>query len=122
MLDGLLTALVNLVIGAAGGIGGLAVASFTKFGDQLISHKFDERLEAYKGGVQRDIEQVKSRLAHLSDRSVRSNELEYDAITAAWSKFIAAHQATTRCIIRYYEHPRSNQMDAGKLDAYLTLT
>lgn len=121
MLTGLITAVLNLVIGAAGAIGALAIASLTKLGDRLISHKFDERLEAYKGSVQRDIEQLKSRLAHVSDRSVRSNELEYEAITAAWSKFIAAYQATNRCIVRFYEHPDFNAMDEVKLNACLTL-
>jgi hypothetical protein len=122
MLAGLITALLNLVIGAAGAIGALAIASVTKLGDRLIGHKFDERLEAYKGGIQQEIEQLRSRLAHVSDRSVRSNELEYEAITAAWSKFIAAYQATSRCIVRYYEHPDFNHMDETSIDAYLALT
>jgi hypothetical protein len=45
-------ALLNVILGAAGGIGALAVAAFTSFGQRFMNLKFDERLEAYKNKLE----------------------------------------------------------------------
>lgn len=122
MLEGLLVGLLNLVVGAIGGVGALAIAMLTKFGDRFINYKFDERIERYKSTLEGEIEQLKSKLAHFTDRAVRSNELEYEAITAAWQKYIAAHRATSRCIIRFMEHPDFNNFTAEQVEDYLKTT
>jgi hypothetical protein len=122
MLEGLLLAILNLLVGAAGAVGGLALTMFTKFGERLVSYKFDQRLEQYKSELEQQVEHLRAKLSHLTDRGTRSNEFEYNAITSAWESYIKAHQATLRCVARISEHPDFDQLSAEQLDDYLTTT
>jgi hypothetical protein len=119
MLTGLITAFFNLVIGAAGAVGGLAIALSTKYGERLIGHKFDERLEAFKGGVQREVEQLKSKLALLGDRGVRSNEREYAAIIVAREQLMAAQTETVSSISMFLQHADISRMSDADADFFL---
>lgn len=122
MTEGLLIAVLELLVGAVGGAAGFIGAMFTKFGERFIEQRFDKQLEEHRSGLQRQIEQLKTRLAHFSDRSSRSNQFEYDAITSAWTHYVKAHQATLACIIRFSEHPDFDCMTNEQLDDYLSTT
>ncbi len=122
MIEGLLIGFLNVALGAAGAVGGLALAMFTKFGERIVNYKFDQRIERYKSELQSEVEQLRARLSHLSDRGARSNELEYEAITGAWVQYIKAHQATLLCVARLSEHPDFNQLTAEQLEDYLKTT
>ncbi len=122
MIEGLFIAILNLLLGAAGAIGGLAITMLTKFGERLVSYKFDERLEKLRSDLNGQVERLKATLSHLSDRGTRSNEFEYDAITSAWVQYIKAHQATLQCVARISEHPDFNQLNADQLEDYLKTT
>jgi hypothetical protein len=122
MVAGLLIALLSFLLGAAGAIGGLALTMSTRFGDRLINHKFDERIEKYKSELEGEVEKLRAWLSHVTDRGARSNELEYEAITATWFQYIKAHQATLQCVARVSEHPDFDQLTAEQLDDYLKTT
>jgi hypothetical protein len=122
MLEGLLIGILNLLLGAAGAIGGLALTMFTKFGEKIIGYAFDKRIEKYKSDLERQVEHLRAKLSHLSDRGTRSNEFEYDAITSAWERYIRAHQATLQCVARISEHPDFNLQTAEQLEDYLKTT
>jgi hypothetical protein len=122
MLEGLLIAILNLLVGAAGAIGGLALTMFTKFGERLVAYRFDQRLERYKSELEREVENLRAQLSHLSDRGARSNEFEYNAITSAWESYTKAHQATLQCVVLPSEHPNFDQLPAEQLDDYLKTT
>jgi hypothetical protein len=117
-----LASFLGLVSGAIGAGGALLLAALTKVGDRLIGLKFDERIEAYKSQLNRQIEELKARLGHISDRGMRSNQLEYEALTLAWEKFIAAHVATQQSVVRWIEHADLDRMTNDELENYLSLT
>jgi hypothetical protein len=48
-------AFYTLLLGAAGGLVTAAALFFTKFGDGLVQHGLDERMEAYSNRLSTDI-------------------------------------------------------------------
>jgi len=118
----LLSLILNIFVGGIGALGAMALAALTKVGDRIIGQKFDERIEAYKKKLESEIEELKARLSHITDRGVRSNELEYEAITMAWEKFIAAHVMTQQAVGRFFEHPDLDRMSEEELENFLSVT
>ena len=111
-LDAVSNAVLPLVGGALGGFGSIGIAAFTKIGNQFLEyssqatretlkHRLETELETFKHGLEAQIEQLRARLAHLGDRGVRSNELEYKAVIAAWEQFSDAYVATYNYVISY---------------------
>jgi hypothetical protein len=81
---------------------GVAILTFvglapTKLGEKLLSHHLERRLFALRHDQNEKIEELKAQLAHLSDRGQRSNQREFDAISAVWDKFVEAYLATNTC-------------------------
>jgi hypothetical protein len=98
-----------LIAGGIAGFGAIAVTAFTGIGERISAYLVDRQLASFKHGLEGQIEQLRARLAHFTDRGVRSNELEYKAIIVAWEHFVVAHMATYNCVIRFYviAHPRA---------------
>jgi hypothetical protein len=115
MLDVFSNALWSLLAGAVGGLGSVGVAAFTKIGDRFLEyvvrrreetlkHDMETKLAAFRHGLEEQIEALRARLALVGDRGVRSNELEYKAIIAAWEQFADAYVATRNCVVSLIEH------------------
>ena len=68
--------LLTAITGALSGLGAVLLATLTKLPDKLLNHAFERKLETFKSGLTGEIEQLKSRLNHLGDRGIRSNERE----------------------------------------------
>jgi hypothetical protein len=111
-----------LLAGALGGIGSVAVAAFTKFGDRLADYLVSQKIATFKHGLETQIEQLKARLAHFGDRGVRSNELEYAATIASWEHFVDAYIATYQCVISYLSHPDFSRMTDDEVRQYIKTT
>lgn len=89
---------------------GLAVWALVKFipakyAERLFGHYLDRRLDAAKQEQTKEIEKLKADLAHLSDRGVRSNEREYEAVSMAWEHCNEAFHQTIICVVMLIEHP-----------------
>jgi type VI protein secretion system component VasK len=93
-------------------IAALAVLGITYnyFGERIVGHFFDKRLEEFKHDRARDlekfkhqqnqeIEQLKGQLGYLSDRGQRSNEREYTETARIWERAVELYYATNMAII-----------------------
>lgn len=107
--------------------------TFRLFGERLLGHFFDRRLEAFKHERARDLEQFKhqqnqeieelrGKVAHFSDRSQRSNEREFLATSALWEKVVDLYYATNMSVISYIEYPPLNTMPEEEVAEFLNTT
>jgi hypothetical protein len=94
----------------------------TKLGTRIVSHYFDRKLQAYKHAQDQEVEGLKARFSHLSDRGVRWNEREYDAISATWEQYVDSYLATLRCLGRFSSYPDLHQLSAEDLGGFLDST
>lgn len=76
--------------------GSVFMVAFTKLGERVVGHAFDEKLETFKHGLEARIEGLRAKLAVIGDRGLRSNEREFAAAIEAWEKFVEAHLLTVR--------------------------
>jgi hypothetical protein len=96
---------------------GLAPA---KLGERLLGHYLDQRLSSVRHEQNEKIEELKAQLAHLSDRGSRSNEREYNALTAVWDKFVEAYLSTHTCVISFIQHPDLDRLNNDEINAFLS--
>ncbi len=97
-------------------------ATSSKFGERFLGHHFDRKLADLKHDQNAQIEALRAELAHLSDRGRRSNEREFDAISAVWEKFVDAYLATTNCAIDFHQHPDLVRLSTDNLLDFLDET
>jgi hypothetical protein len=109
---------------------GLAPA---KLGDKIFGHYLDRRLTALKHDQDlqieslrhdhnQDIEELRAKLAHVGDRGIRSNEREFQAVTAAWEHFHDAYNATMLCAVAFKQYPDFQRMPDIEIEQYLQST
>ena len=126
LANALINTLWFLFGGVVGGVGSVAVTAFTNIGDRFLQylvkrreetfkHGLETELEAFKHGLEAQIEQLRAKLAHLGDRGIRSNELEYKAIIIAWEQFADAYVATHNCVVSFISHPDFKQMSSTSI-------
>ncbi len=104
-------------IGGMAALWGFLKLSPAIFMERGFGHYLDAKLEVIKRDHTRGIEGLKSDLAHLADRGIRSNEREYEALTAAWGKFMDAFYATRRCLGGFQtipDFPRMTDEEIGE--------
>jgi hypothetical protein len=106
---------------------GVATTAFlillpTKLGEKYLSFHFDRKLADFKDSQNQKIEALKEQLNHLSDRGKRSNEKDYDALSAIWDQFCDVIQSTDRAVVQFMEHPDLNQMTDEDLKGLLNST
>jgi hypothetical protein len=94
----------------------------TKFGEKYLSFHFDRKLSDLKDAQNQKIEALKEQLNHLGDRGKRSNEKEYDALSAIWDQFCDVVQSTDRAVVQFMEHPDLNRMTDEDLKILLNST
>jgi len=103
------------------------------FGERLLGHVFDKKLERFKHERARDLEQFKhplnqeierlrGEIGHLSDRGKHSNEREYSAASALWEKAVDLYFATNWCVVAWVEYPPLNAMDEEEVIEFLNTT
>ena len=122
MFEGLAAAAIQLAFAVAGTLATFTILAFTRLPERIVGLAVDQRMATYQNRLDAEIERLKARLHHGSDRGERSNQLEYEAITSAWEKFMAAHVATQTCVVRYFEFGDLDKMDDLQVDEYLRLT
>lgn len=110
------------IISGIGGFIGAALLLPTKLGEALIKFRSDRNLEEFKAQQARELEALRDRLNHLGDRGKRANELEYNAITAVWEKFIEAYTSTDVAVMSFIQIPDLNTMKNDERDKYLETT
>src|SRR6185312_13827822 len=89
---------------------------------RLIDSVLSRRAVVFKHSLDTEIEQLKARLAHLGDRGVRSNQLEYAAIIAAWESFVDSNIATNQCAVAMISHADLSRMSDDEATMYLQST
>jgi hypothetical protein len=97
-----LCVVANLVLGV------IAVAF--KLPEKLIDTAVSKRAAAIKHEYDAKLEGLRDRLALLSDRGKRSNELEYQAVRAAWEAFVDAYVQTMNTIVSWTSTLNLNDM------------
>jgi hypothetical protein len=113
---------IPFLLGAAGGLGGVVLASFTRFGEGLVGHVFDRKMETFRHGLDQQIEALRARLAVLGDRGVRSNELEYRATILVWESFVDAYMATLQCVMQAVRYPDFSRLSEEEARDFLSST
>lgn len=88
---------VSVLVGAIGGLGGIALGTMTEFGRKIVSYPFDRRLQALRHTQDTQIENLRAELSRIGDRNIRSNEREYNAIVAAWESYVDARRRRSYC-------------------------
>jgi hypothetical protein len=63
---------------------------FTKLGERLLDHRLNAKIVAIGHANTKEIEGLRSELAHLLDRGRRANEAEFDALTKVWDAYVDA--------------------------------
>jgi hypothetical protein len=101
----------QVLISGIGAILGVIALLFSSIGGKLLDFFFNQRIEKVRSKLEGEIEELKTRLAVLGDRGVRSNEREYNAIVAAWEVYVEAHNATLSCVARFDNVPDLRRMD-----------
>jgi hypothetical protein len=91
----------------------------TKLGEKFLNHHLERKLVTLRHDQNRQIEELRAKLAHLGDRGVRSNEKEFQAIAAAWEHFVDAYAATMLCAIAYSRHPDLRKLSDDETTRYL---
>src|SRR5947209_16831265 len=105
------------VIGSLGELYALLRFLPTKVAERAIGHVFDRRLEAFNYEQQKEIEGLRTKLSHIADRGLRSNEREYTSTVELWEAIVRAYWATRECIISLSSHPDLDKMtDEGIRD------
>jgi hypothetical protein len=119
----------NVVVFVGNSLGGAALALLayvglapTALGEKFLNHHLERKLEALRHDQNGKIEELKAKLAHLSDRGVRSNEREYEALISVWERFGEAFVATQRCIIGGISVPDFSNATGQEVATYLSTT
>jgi hypothetical protein len=101
-----------------GGLGGLVWLSRLAI-EKLLNHILERKLTEFKHAQSQEIENLRAELHHLQDRGVRSNELEYQAIIAAWEGFIEAYHSTFGAIGGFRQRPSLKGMSEIEVSEWL---
>jgi hypothetical protein len=123
---------LTFLTGAAGGLALIGLAP-AKLGEKLFGHYLDRKLADLrhvheqqiahlKADQDRQLEEFRSKLAHVGDRGVRSNEKEFQAVVAAWESFLVAYSATMQCAIAAKEYPNLDGLPEPDIRRYLETT
>ncbi|HEY1935415.1 MAG TPA: hypothetical protein VGG99_25690 [Acetobacteraceae bacterium] len=91
----------------------------TKLGEKFLNHHLDRKLAALRHDQNLQTEELRAKLAHVSDRGIRSNEKEFRAVTAAWEHIVDAYTATMRCAIAYSQFSDLRSLSDDETRRYL---
>ncbi|GBR59009.1 hypothetical protein AA18889_1897 [Acetobacter senegalensis DSM 18889] len=97
-------------------IGGLFIAFITKnwflnWVQNKVSHEFNQKLEAYKNGLQANLEVFKLATTQAQDRRARSNEKEYDACIECWKHINDSYLLVRQLVCGFRQVIRVQHLD-----------
>jgi hypothetical protein len=121
-LEGLGSWLLQVIVVYGGAVLTFIGIAPTKLGEKLLSHHLERKLSAFKHEQNEQLEALKEQLAHLGDRGKRSNQPEFDALSAVWAKFVEAYLSTYACAISLIRHPDLETLTAEDLATFLEST
>src|SRR5947209_1766708 len=107
------------VIGSLGELYALLRFLPTKVAERAIGHVFDRRLEAFNYEQQKEIEGLRTKLSHISDRGLRSNEREYTSTVELWEAIVRAYLSTRECVISFSTHPDLDKMSDDRIRDFM---
>jgi hypothetical protein len=119
------TGIVNWMLQTAATYGGVVLTFILArhwLVERLFGHYVELRLTNLKHEQNSQIEALKEQLAHLGDRGKRSNEREFEALSAVWDKFVEAFLSTMSCAISFLSHPDLERMTDDDLNSFLSTT
>jgi hypothetical protein len=101
--------------------------------ERLFGHLLDERLQKekerhavalanLKHEQDAQIEDLRAKIAHLSDRGKHSNEREYAALSAIWEKFLDLYYSTDQCVVSAIQYPDLTRMSEAEIGEFLDTT
>jgi hypothetical protein len=114
----ILTYLATFVV-ATGGFGAIIYGLFKVFAEKWLNEKFEERLSAYKHAQQKELEQLKSEINALMDRTVRLHQREFDVIPEAWGLLTEAFNLVRPVALGAGLSSRIEGMTAEQFDDFL---
>ncbi len=94
----------------------------TSVGERFLSHHLEKKVADLKHTHDRDIEGLRSDLAHLQDRGRRANELEFEAATRVWNSFVDAWLKTQQAIVEFMSFPDLNKLSDSDLATFMDST
>lgn len=94
----------------------------TGVGERFLNHHLEKKVADLKHTHDRDIEGLRSDLAHLQDRGRRANELEFEAVTKVWHCFVDAWLKTQQAIIEFMSFPDLDELSESDLTTFLDST
>jgi hypothetical protein len=121
-MNSVLTIIVQTLASSALVILGFIAVRFTGLGERFLSHHLEKKINELKHTYDRDIESLRSDLAHLQDRGRRANELEFDALSKIWLSFNDAWLKTQQAIVDHLEFPDLDDLSEEDLVAFLEST
>jgi hypothetical protein len=95
---------------------------FTKLGERLLDHRLNAKIVAIGHANTKEIEGLRSELAHLLDRGRRANEVEFDALTKVWDAYVDAWLKTQQAILEQMSFPDLDALSACDLSTFLEST
>lgn len=106
---------------SAVGFGGVFLAAFGAmklFGDRWVTAKFNERLEAFKHGQQREIETLKFSFSAAMDRASKLHQREFETLPDAWSTLIDGFNSVLAFTAAFQSYPDIGRMSDPELDEF----
>lgn len=82
---------IGAVVVAGGGLALIVYQVFKHLSVRWLDNQFDARLQALKHQHDKEIEQLRFKIAALLDRATKLHEREFDALPDAWSKLNDAY-------------------------------
>jgi hypothetical protein len=121
-MESFLSGLVQAIAGSALTILAFVGVRFTKLGERLLDHRLNAKIAAVGHANAKEIETIRSDLAHLQDRGRRANELEFEALTKVWNFYVDAWIKTQQAILEYMSFPDLDALSDSDLATFLDST
>ena len=121
-METFLSGLGQAIAGSALTILAFIGVRFTKLGERFLDHRLNAKIAAIGHANTKEIEGLRSELAHLQDRGRRANEVEFDALTKVWDAYVDAWLKTQQAILEQMSFPDLDVLSASDLSTFLEST
>jgi hypothetical protein len=121
-METFLSGLGQAIAGSALTILAFIGVRFTKLGERFLDHRLNAKIAAIGHANAKEIEGLRSDLAHLQDRGRRANEVEFDALTKVWDAYVDAWVKTQQAILEQMSFPDLDALSASDLSTFLEST
>jgi len=101
---------IGAVVIAGGGLALIVYQVFKLLSVKWLDSQFDARLQALKHRHDKEIEQLRFKIAALLDRTTKLHEREFEALPEAWSKLNDAYWQARVVISVFKEYPDIDRM------------